>query len=164
MTEDWRFSPSFPDYEVSSLGRVRSHRRAGLVKAMKPSPDTKGRLQVSLTLPDGSRKRTIGVHRLVAEAFLGPKPQGQVIRHLDGNASNNSLANLSYGTRSENTYDSIDHRTHPPLKLTPEAVAEIRVAYANGRYTQRQLAEAYGVTQSNIHLVVTGKTWEDESR
>ena len=43
------------------------------------------------------------------EAFAGPCPGGLEIRHLDGDAANNRLSNLAYGTSSENGYDITRH-------------------------------------------------------
>jgi hypothetical protein len=52
------------------------------------------------------------VHVLVAAAFLGPCPDGQEVRHLDGDKLNNCLDNLIYGTRSENNLDTVRHGHH----------------------------------------------------
>lgn len=42
------------------------------------------------------------VHDLVAEQFIGPRPEGYDIDHVDGNRSNNHYTNLEYVTRQEN--------------------------------------------------------------
>lgn len=42
------------------------------------------------------------VHDLVAETFIGPRPEGFDIDHIDGNRSNNHYTNLEYVTRKEN--------------------------------------------------------------
>lgn len=43
-----------------------------------------------------ARRGTFLVHTLVAETFLGPKPEGMVVSHVDGDRSNNSVANIRY--------------------------------------------------------------------
>lgn len=48
----------------------------------------------------------------------------------------------------------------PFAKLTDDAVREIRRVYATGRFIQRQLAERYGVNQTQISNVVLGRTWK----
>jgi len=53
--------------------------------------------------------RSCNVHRLVAAAFLGPCPTGMEVRHLDGDPTNNDVANLRYGTGSENCQDITRH-------------------------------------------------------
>jgi hypothetical protein len=51
--------------------------------------------------------RPMMVHQLVARAFLGLRPEGQVTRHLDDDVMNNSISNLAYGTKSENREDAV---------------------------------------------------------
>lgn len=103
VVEEWRPIVGFPNCSVSSLGRVHSP-----YKILKASVDGNGYLTVKLTHEDGSRK-TIAVHREVARAFLGPRPINKEVRHLNGDPSNPALANLLYGTRSENRFDAYRH-------------------------------------------------------
>lgn len=44
-------------------------------------------------------------------------------------------------------------------KLTEEQVREIRDVYAEGKISQDKLAGLYGVTQTIVHRVLTGKSW-----
>jgi hypothetical protein len=62
--------------------------------------------------------RLVYVHRLVLETWRGPCPPGREARHLDGDASNNRLTNLRWGTHAENTWDVIRHGHHPGLNAT----------------------------------------------
>jgi hypothetical protein len=65
---------------------------------------------------------------------------------------------LSWLTRRENIANGKrDQNGH--VKLDVEEVAEIRAAYATGQYRQRELAEQYGVHNSQISRAVNGKTW-----
>lgn len=117
MTE-WRAVPSLPGFEVSDEGQVRSLDRTvtyrdgrnyfyrGQMKAQFPSPAGYPYI--------GARGRQWAVHRLVAEAFHGPCPEGMtLVRHLDGSRDNNTPDNLRWGTKSENALDSVAHGTHP---------------------------------------------------
>jgi len=104
-------------YEVSDLGRVRSLPRnttSGRILCLSISGP--GYQQVSL-FAQGRLKKTY-VHHLVAEAFIGPRPEGYEIRHLDGDRLNNTLANLRYGVHSENELDKVRHGTHHYAKRT----------------------------------------------
>ncbi|MFE3572503.1 HNH endonuclease signature motif containing protein [Bacillus subtilis] len=70
-----------------------------------------GYLAVSLQHSGRALKRN--VHLLVCAAFHGPRPDGKVARHLDGNPRNNRAANLTWGTQAENISDQVLHGTHP---------------------------------------------------
>lgn len=103
--EEWRDIEGYPGYEVSSLGRVRSPR--GVLKSYL-NPDG----YRSLSICRDNKRYTKRVHRLVAEAFHGPRPHGQVARHVDGDSLNNLASNLRWGSPSENVQDSLRHGTN----------------------------------------------------
>lgn len=112
-------------YEVSDLGRVRSLDRmvstsngTGLRPCQGRVLSTQkrdGNGYVQHTLSDGTRKRPATAHVLVLEAFIGPRPDGNIIRHLDGNSLNNTLSNLRWGTQAANVADTIRHGRHREL-------------------------------------------------
>ena len=121
--EWWSAVPGYEDtYDVSSWGRVRSwstHRGMAAPHLLKPFRDSGGYMTVGLKSRTRSVQRT--VHGLVALAFIGPRPEGQEVRHLEGDQSNNALTNLTYGTRVENRHDIVRHgrdfwanKTHCP--------------------------------------------------
>lgn len=92
VPEVWRPIPSAPRYQVSTWGRVRSGARV-----LRPQQQTKGYLKLHL-----GRHRQALVHTLVAEAWLGPRPPGHEVDHLDHDRRNNSLENLRYLRAYEN--------------------------------------------------------------
>lgn len=116
--EEWRAIPDWPEYEVSSLGRVRGIDRV-TVRSNGSAYTVRGRIRqpfasekdgyprVSLERVGFRRTRT--VHSLVAEAFLGPRPPGAVVRHLDGMPLNCTPDNLAYGSCSDNVQDMLRH-------------------------------------------------------
>lgn len=105
-------------YEVSSEGRVRSLDRQILARygmrnikgtVLKAQVKDTGRLQVGLSR--GSKKNMRQVHQLVATAFLGPRPEGMEVCHIDGDHLNNAASNLRWDTQSENMLDRGRHGT-----------------------------------------------------
>lgn len=102
--EEFRVHPEFTFWRVSSLGRIWSARGRG--KFIRPAKTQYGHLMV---VPQRRKNRL--VHRLVAEAFIGPRPEGADIRHLNGVHTDNRAVNLAYGTRTENIMDAIAHGT-----------------------------------------------------
>jgi hypothetical protein len=95
--------------------------------------------------------------------FVGPAPSGHECCHRDGDPSNNDLANLYWGTPSQNRSDAVRHGTHcgltpKPKKLTAEQVSNIRSEY--GPYTSmRRLAASYGVSANMICLIINNQSW-----
>ena len=65
-----------------------------------------------MNLSHQGEDKTRTVHSLVAEAFIGARPEGMEICHSDGDPTNNHLDNLRYGTPSDNTLDKVRHGTH----------------------------------------------------
>lgn len=107
-TEEWRVVEVAPDYEVSNLGRIRSH-KGRKPRILRPCVNPLG--YHNQTLFEGGRAIFTTAHVLVMAAFVGPRPDGMDIRHLDGDPSNNRLSNLAYGTRAENARDMLRHGT-----------------------------------------------------
>ena len=110
-------------YEVSDFGRVRSLDRVRLGgkplpgKVLKPGKvNVLGHLKVNL-MAQGVL-RSVLVHHLVLEAFVAARLPGAESRHLDGDPSNNTPGNLSWGTSSANNYDQVWHGTHPESSRT----------------------------------------------
>lgn len=114
--EEWRQVPGYEGlYEVSDQGRVKSLprlTRAGMRggKILKLSSDLDGYRGVSLSR-NGIIQR-YKVATLVAAAFLGPRPENEVVRHLDGIRDHDTPKNLAYGTKSEDIYDQVRIGTH----------------------------------------------------
>ena len=105
-TEEWRPVVGYEgNYEVSSLGRIRGlipHTKYAVGRILTPYSGRQGYVSVSLCR-DGKRY-TVPVHRIVTQAFLGPRPTGYTVNHKNRNKRDNSTRNLEYVTRKENTW------------------------------------------------------------
>lgn len=153
-------------YEVSDLGRVRSTPRRRTRGGLLTPALREGYPFVVLYL-NGTR-HAHSVHHLVLEAFVGPRPEGQVARHGSPDRQDNRLANLCWGTYKENEADKLRDGTafrlprgtaHWRSELTEEIVRAMRQRYAAGGVLQRELAEEYGVTPGAVHDVIRGRRW-----
>lgn len=124
--ETWKPIPGWEGYySVSDHGRVRSERRTVKTEKgqrtfrpqlIKQAAKDSGHLQVGLY--KNGKGKTRKVHQLVMEAFVGPIGPGHEIRHLNGDPTDNRVGNLAFGTRSENTQDSVRHGTHNRASVT----------------------------------------------
>lgn len=149
-------------YMVSNLGRVKSIRvtkKGTIIRLLKPCKLRKGHLGVVLCT--NGRPYGYGVHRLVAAAFIGPRPSKMNVCHSDGNPANNIPSNLRYDTPAGNQADRIRHGTHnrglrnANNKLTEAQVLAIR---ADTR-PQGIVAADYGISPSNVSLITLRKAW-----
>lgn len=127
---------------------------------LKPQPRSDGRLHISL----GRSSGLLLVHRLVASAYLGPCPDGQEVRHLDGVCTHNHHSNLEYGTRLENVEDSIrlgvilSGERHYMAKLTDADVRAIRLARDSGE-SLLSIAGRFGITIATVCDIAKRRTW-----
>lgn len=167
-------------YLVSTTGKVKSLPRTvkgrGNIqlkipgRILKLSPRKNG--YISVTLHKKGKQVTRAVHRLVLEAFVGPRPPGKEACHFpDRNKSNNHLSNLRWGTSTDNHQDMITHGTHykPPLgenhplsKLTDKQTEAIRRRLQNPyQGLNRELARKYGVSDGTICDIKMGRIRKD---
>ena len=168
--EIWKAIPGYEGlYEVSDLGRVRSLDRIIVKKnkstmlykgkILKYYEDSQGRLSVSLSKND--KKKNIRVHIIVAETFIGKRPDKKVICHINGNNQDNRLVNLRYDTHRENAIDIYRQGNKSGNgKLTIDEVLEIRSLYGRGSfYSKEELANIYSVSLYTIECIINRKTY-----
>lgn len=147
-------------YEVSNLGRVQSldredsrgRRRKG--KVLSPGMSN-GYLRV--TLCDEGGRWSVVVHTLVADAFLGERPDDLKVIHIDNDLKNNSAVNLRYVPHAEvmwrnSTFGLVG-------KLSPNQVREIRDEFGRKPYMKvSDYAKEHDLDARLVHPVVTGRT------
>ena len=104
--EKWKDIDGFPDYKISSEGKIL---RISKNYYLKPCLDKSiGYFVVNLYDTKGRPHRKF-LHRLIAEAFI-PNPENKrTVNHIDGNKSNNELSNLEWVTDSENMLHAFSH-------------------------------------------------------
>lgn len=161
-TEIWRQIPSFPLYEASSEGRIRSARRV-----RKLQIDADGYYVVGLYV--GGSQSMQRVNRLVCEAFHGPAKYPAIMdaAHRNGYRTSNRPSNLRWATRKENEADKAAHGTkvhgerHPRALFTQSQVDGMRAQYARNPTgaTIARLADAFDVGKLTIRNIVTGRSW-----
>jgi hypothetical protein len=157
-----------PNYRVSRAGVVYSRARTGKWHRLKPFLDTHGYPTVVLyrrgnggAVEDANRS----VHRLVLEAFVGPRPAGMQCRHLDGDPRNNRLSNLCWGTPCENAADAARHGRTPrgerngSAVLTDAQARRVYELYRSDVPDRAELARMFGVSWSCVNRIVSGAAW-----
>lgn len=128
-------------------------------KEMKLSRGNNGYLRVSI---DGTVRL---VHHVVAEAFIGPRPPGALLRHLDDNKDNNHYSNLAYGSSGDNMRDCLANGNHSQAtrthcihghEFTPE---NTRVYTRTNGKTQRSCRECYRIYKRKKYKEVRGNAY-----
>ena len=113
-------------------------------------------------------------HRVSFVLDGGHIPDGKLVLHHCDNPPCVRPSHLYVGSDHDNAMDrSIRKRhglwRHPEraaggsrngsAKLTEDQIKEIRRLYATGEWKQSEIAEAYGVIQQNVSMIVRGRTW-----
>lgn len=121
--ETWRPVKGYEQYyEVSDKGRVRSLDRIDALGRLRKGrilkPYARANKHLYVRLCKSGAELDQGVHCLVLESFVGPRPHGMEACHWNDLPGDNSLSNLRWGTRSENMRDSVRNGTHNMARKT----------------------------------------------
>lgn len=174
--EEWRDVVGYETYyEVSSLGRVRRKPDArdkwgrlpvrGKADGIRAQKITKTGAYLTIDLSASGTTMRYYMQRIVAAAFIGPRPDGCEVDHLDFDRMNNRASNLHYVTHRENIDRSmaagrcIRGERCGASKLTESEVREIRRRFAAGEKAY-DLAREYGAHPQSIYNVINRFTWK----
>lgn len=171
--ETWLPVAGYDGYEVSDCGRVRSWRRQGPSTnlASKPhllQPATHPDGYFTVSLHQGGVQKTQLVHVLVARAFIGERPEGFQVCHIDGNPANNWSGNLRYDSAIGNAGDRIEHgrnaagEKHGMAKLKADEVAAIRRGFKGGA-SKSALSRQFCISRYQVRRIVNGESWKVSS-
>ena len=167
MQEVWAPIPGYNGrYAVSSFGRVMvigadvTGRRRHIGRCFAEHLVT-GYQMVHLAY--GEERRSIHVHRLVAQAFIGPPPPGKQVNHKDGDRANPRVENLEYVTPSENARHSLDvlcrqlpyGTDHWNARLSEANIRKIFELSADG-LDGVQIGKIFGVVSHTITRILAG--------
>lgn len=171
MAEIWKDIPGYEGrYQASTEGRIRGIDRQQAVvykdgrsenrllkgRVLSTCPGSNGYPYVGLRKArDADNATFCPVPHLVALTFMGPRPDGLVICHADGNKNNNRLENLRYDTQTENLLD-IYRIGGKCGKLSIEQVKDIKQRLARGE-SKSSIGRAFGVSKTAIYYIAKGE-------
>lgn len=174
VVEEWRTVKECEHYEISSLGRVKSKVRTIMRRNGTPYR-VRERILAQASTPTGYRfvclydhgpDQQRYIHSLVASAFIGQRPAGHEVNHIDGDKSNNTPANLEYVTGRQNLQHArelgllkIEGEFNPRAKYTPDQIRHAHSLVASG-LQHKDAAAISGVDVGTIESVCRGKNWK----
>lgn len=147
--EMWKPVEGFEKYyEVSNTGKVRSLRSG---KIRKPVPN-RANGYLTVVLHGDNFKKTMTIHRLVAQAFCDKPLDCDVVNHKDENKHNNNANNLEWVTKAyNNTYNGKDQRCSKEIEQLDNDFNLVR------RWPSARVAyEVTGIEYKNISSVCRG--------
>lgn len=159
-------------YQVSNFGNIKSLKRKkwngydyqDVVEKLLSQKLHQGYKYVNLC--GFGKQKLIGVHRLVAIAFIDNPDNKGYVNHKDNNPSNNHVDNLEWCTQKENIQYAVSQgrfnqgTLSPRTKFTEQDILMIRQRIANKEISQCKLAKELGVTQNCISEIVNKQTWK----
>lgn len=170
---EWKECVGWPEYEVSTNGQVRrvaTNRGASVGHILSPVKGSHGYPAVMLSRPE-LRDQKVLVHRLMAEAFIGPLGEahkGLEVNHKNGVKDDNRIENLECVTHRENCKhayasglnDVANHRGERcgAAKLTEKQVMEMRSRMDAGEKGTK-IAKEFGVGTSTVYGIKNRKYW-----
>ncbi len=99
-------------------------------------------------------------------AFVGPRPYNKECCHYDGDATNNTIANLRWDTKKANQADKLRHGTsnrgerNGSAKLKEIDILEIRKQRGEGK-TCYSIAQLFNVSITAIYNILSGRSWKN---
>ena len=171
MSEEpiWRpiyYKEYLTHYEVNQFGQVRNVQSQLIIR---PQVNTSGYLEAQVYV-EGKPKK-IGIHRLVALAFI-PNPENKPeVNHIDGIKVNNIVSNLEWVTREENIQHSWRMGLRrPPLgeenasaKITEKDAEFICMCLTSGMHPL-EIEKTYGISKHISTDIARRKTWTHVSK
>jgi len=111
LAEEWKIC--FESYEISNHGRCRRRLKSGEYTHLDGSISNRGYLYFQVQR-NGKRLNKL-FHHMVARYFIGCRPEGLVIDHIDRDKTNNDVRNLRYVTQKQNMCNTSRYRHDLPL-------------------------------------------------
>jgi hypothetical protein len=146
MKDKWKAIEGYEGYLISDSGKVKCLKFKS-ERLLKPTPRGNGYLAICLC--DKGIKKTLDIHRLVAQAFVSNPANKPCINHIDFDCMNNKAENLEWVTQYENLKHSSSY-ARVKWKLTYEEKKNIICECLENKETQKAIAKKYNIEPSVI--------------
>ena len=156
----------YPKYEISDTGIVfsKNYKHTGERRELVSVKTTRGYLCV--TVYEGTVRKVVYVHQLVAKAFITNPLKRREVNHKNGNKHDNTVENLEWVTASENMLHAVrvlnrkppEHATNREKNPTNRKVIQMDMSgnYIASHLSLTLAAEKIGRNRSNIGSAIRG--------
>lgn len=99
-------------------------------------------------------------HRIAHELWVGPIPEGHMVRHKCDNRPCINPEHLETGTHEDNVLDMVLRERCSRNKLTGVEVVEMRRLYHEEKQPYNVLAERFNVTAPAVINIIAMRRWK----
>ena len=148
--EDFKFfTMGKTELKVFKDGRIQYLDRRIKIWKDKKANDNKGYLQTNIN------GKTVTVHTIIALCYLGEKPEGKQIDHINSIRNDNRVENLQYISQSENNLKKTTKNGKPikGTQKTPSGRFQVRL-YINKK---RTCLGTYDTEEKAIEIYIQAK-------
>lgn len=151
---EYKIIPEFSVYEINNLGQIRNRKTK---KLLKPDLAKRSYFHVKLKCELTNKHKTMYIHRLVYQTFIGQIPKGMTINHKDSNKLNNDVNNLEVLSNEENIRLGVKNKkgytTH-----NKKVKNQIRSLYRKGvpGCGYESLSILFGIHHSTVRRIING--------
>ncbi len=152
--EAWKVIEGYPDYQVSTLGRVWSDKSNRFLKCLTSMNLGSGTARYRVKLYTCGLYKNKFVHQLVGQAFIrGETTERNQVNHKDGDGTNNNWNNLEWVSPAENKMHAVS-----TLGRGVRPVVGVNIETGNSiQYASAAVASKFGFDQSHIIKCCRGK-------
>jgi hypothetical protein len=153
------------NYYLNEKGEIFS-KNSGELRKLATTINNKG--YECITIYIEQKKTTKKLHRMLLETFKPTEDKSLQSNHIDGIKTNNHIDNLEWVTASRNMEHSYELNLREPrkgekncgAKLTEIQVKQLKGLHMTGQYKQRELAEIFLISDSQVSRIVNNNQWK----
>ena len=160
-----------PVYEVSNYGRIKSYAYSEKGRIINGTISGGYRVfKTKLLDKDGKLKDLCFlIHRLVAQYFLEPDPEKNLVIHRDHDKTNNYYTNLEWADQARVNSHNLSNpnvirnnelnKFKGNYKLNEGKVKVIKRQLKNNKTRPKLIAKRFGISVTQLNRIMRGENW-----
>jgi len=162
--ELWKKLDEYPNIEISNLGRIKklkNHKKHKDIIQSDFFKDKDGYSRINVLNKKGEIKQ-VGIHRLVALAFIPNLENKKCVNHRNSVRTDNRVSNLEWVTPKENVYHSFIFgnavkRTLVPKNKVLTAFQISEIENLRRMYTLKKISYLFNINYSTLKNIIRKK-------